>query len=477
MNTRSKNTMLTALILVALSSGTASAASYDNRLNQGVQEDNTILVNQYGQKVPDKAALDSEHGEGVEFQAAQAEESNQDKPGNNDNESLQSDTRISSRRLPSLQWESLDDARKNSRQNVAYTLSPQPPKPIIITAKDVLQEEKAARRKLKTAAKDTEQPSIVAAGMHKQEDKAQNITDTNNDISFDTESAAAVNSRIDIAHDTNMGEHQDALINESVDNSRDTFNALTDNNNEPIVNDMGNNPVAPIADHVLTVNSGVDSKVDNVQPVYNMEASNIMAEEPNRALPLQERDIVIAVYDDNDYVTGMRPRYGHLPYDRFTLTAQKNNSNVVTYPSVFKELTPYCQGAAVNTLNGIGKVDGTDRYEEAEGLVATTIKQDEAIKELDIEQIAAQVDVSDLSGISDSVKYNIIAGELSMRIKLAQNTDTQSVVDLTKILKNNNELTRLQKIDYLIGFGRAINRSGFSKRQKDELIQAVADNF
>ncbi len=48
---------------------------------------------------------------------------------------------------------------------------------------------------------------------------------------------------------------------------------------------------------------------------------------------------------------------------------------------------------------------------------------------------------------------------------------------LTQVLNRNTGLSHLQKIEYLMGFGRAINRSKLSEYQKKALIDAVIQSF
>lgn len=83
----------------------------------------------------------------------------------------------------------------------------------------------------------------------------------------------------------------------------------------------------------------------------------------------------------------------------------------------------------------------------------------------------------EFEGISDEVVRHIMAGEYAMRYQLAREASEPGVYRLTQILNQNTGLSHLQKIEYLIGFGRAINRSNLSEYQKKALIDAVIQAF
>lgn len=80
-------------------------------------------------------------------------------------------------------------------------------------------------------------------------------------------------------------------------------------------------------------------------------------------------------------------------------------------------------------------------------------------------------------GISDEVVRHILAGEFAMMYQLSHDPTEPGIYKLAKILKDNNGLTHLQKIEYLIGFGRAINKSDLSEWQKLTFIKTVSEAF
>ena len=65
----------------------------------------------------------------------------------------------------------------------------------------------------------------------------------------------------------------------------------------------------------------------------------------------------------------------------------------------------------------------------------------------------------EFEGISDEVVRHIMAGEYAMRYQLSRDASEPGVYRLTQVLNRNTGLSHLQKIEYLMGFGRAINRS------------------
>ena len=70
-----------------------------------------------------------------------------------------------------------------------------------------------------------------------------------------------------------------------------------------------------------------------------------------------------------------------------------------------------------------------------------------------------------------------MAGEFAMRYQLARDASEPGLYHITRLLVQNEGLTHLQKIEYLMGFGRAINRSNLSEYQKKALIDAVIQAF
>jgi len=83
----------------------------------------------------------------------------------------------------------------------------------------------------------------------------------------------------------------------------------------------------------------------------------------------------------------------------------------------------------------------------------------------------------DLAGISDEVRRHILAGQLAMEVQLQRDPSVAGMRAIAKVLHDNTTLTHLQKIDFLIGFGRALHQSGLPRQQEALLIRAIAEAF
>lgn len=91
--------------------------------------------------------------------------------------------------------------------------------------------------------------------------------------------------------------------------------------------------------------------------------------------------------------------------------------------------------------------------------------------------VASYTREPEFAGISNEVYRHIKAGIYAMTMQLSQEPTEHGVFQLTKVLCANEKLTHLQKIDYLIGFGWAINHSRLSDWQKGAFIDAVLQAF
>ena len=82
-----------------------------------------------------------------------------------------------------------------------------------------------------------------------------------------------------------------------------------------------------------------------------------------------------------------------------------------------------------------------------------------------------------LDGISDEVRRHILAGQLAMQVQLKRDASIAGVQALTRALRESTKLTRMQKVDFLIGFGRALHQSGLPRQQESLLIKTIAEAF
>lgn len=79
--------------------------------------------------------------------------------------------------------------------------------------------------------------------------------------------------------------------------------------------------------------------------------------------------------------------------------------------------------------------------------------------------------------ISESSWRHIQAGIYAMQLQLRTDISEPAIFHFVQILNANTGLTRLQKLQYLIGFGYAINHSSLSDWQKGALIDTIAQSF
>ena len=64
-----------------------------------------------------------------------------------------------------------------------------------------------------------------------------------------------------------------------------------------------------------------------------------------------------------------------------------------------------------------------------------------------------------------------------MEVQLQRDPSVAGMRAIAKVLHDNTTLTHLQKIDFLIGFGRALHQSGLPRQQEALLIRAIAEAF
>lgn len=79
--------------------------------------------------------------------------------------------------------------------------------------------------------------------------------------------------------------------------------------------------------------------------------------------------------------------------------------------------------------------------------------------------------------VSDETYRHIEAGIFAMMLQLRTDTSTEAITRFVQILNDNDGLTHLQKIEYLIGFGYAVNHSRLTEAQKKAVIDTVVAAF
>ena len=82
-----------------------------------------------------------------------------------------------------------------------------------------------------------------------------------------------------------------------------------------------------------------------------------------------------------------------------------------------------------------------------------------------------------LEGISEEVRRNILTGQMAMAEQLRRDPTVAGMRAIMQMLRDNTKLTRAQKIDFIIGFGRAIHRTQLSYQEQTVLIKALAEAY
>ena len=159
-----------------------------------------------------------------------------------------------------------------------------------------------------------------------------------------------------------------------------------------------------------------------------------------------------------------RPHYAQLPQDAFSLSPSAEDGAAATQPERFESLDSVSkERPAVAPVR--------DRTPVAEHSV-----RPDGVPALDTRQ-SVQNTGDDLAGISDEVRRHILAGQLAMEVQLQRDPSVAGMRAIAKVLHDNTTLTHLQKIDFLIGFGRALHQSGLPRQQEALLIRAIAEAF
>ena len=173
---------------------------------------------------------------------------------------------------------------------------------------------------------------------------------------------------------------------------------------------------------------------------------------------------------EKDNASGSRPQ-----------AAASGPVNAGTYnarPSAPAQQKPMPQiQTAQDTKRPLSQQPGTQAVAQPKPAVQPARRQDPAGQ---LPKPPAQIQVerpAEFANVSDEVVRHILAGEFAMMHQLRQDPSEPGVYKLTQILNQNTGLTHLQKIEYLIGFGRAINRSKLTEWQKSALIKSVVEAF
>ena len=395
MKMSSKKTMLTAAVLVTLSSGTTFAATPGTVDSQELFHANRLVTDPANKPAVKEDAASDRYEASISAQKKERVSTTAPVPRTQQTQPVR------------LRWESVD-ARIAARNNdPSFTLATQKAKPVIITAEDVRREEKQAAK------------------------EGRPVQELVGDVNMNRPTPPPIPRKASPA-----GE---------LDTSTETMSDM------PVKETAPNPPVS-------------------VQSPPQQPATG---EDTPPAAPLQTEQAMSAVSAPTapsaDVSLGreqrpMRPRYPQLPHEQFSLTPPTENGVPAKQPDRFDAL-----GSTV------------EQHPLAAPVKDVPPSVEHSVRPVGVPEITSPQVVrdnrEDLVGVSDEVRRHILAGQLAMEVQLQRDPSVAGMRAITKVLRENTTLTRLQKIDFLIGFGRALHQSGLPRQQEALLIKTIADAF
>ncbi|WP_314663877.1 hypothetical protein [uncultured Selenomonas sp.] len=393
MKMSSKKTMLTAAVLVTLSSGSAFAATPGTVDSQELFHANRLVTDP-----ANKPALEEDTGSD-RYEASI---------------SAQKKERVSTPAAAAhtqptpparLRWESVD-ARIAARNNdPSFTLAAQKAKPVIITAEDIRREEKQAAKE----------------GRPVQE----------------------------LVGDVNMNRPVPPPRPKTAAVPTEEYSSMRGTE----MNAVSKDATKPVSD-LYTMRQDPPMQESHVQQpsAEQMQAGSAAVAAAGSA----------AAFGQEQRPT--RARYPQLPHEQFSLTPPAENGAPPKQPERFGAL-----GSAVEQHPIAAPVK--DALPSVEHSVRPA-----GVPDVHPRQVVRD-NGEDLAGVSDEVRRHILAGQLAMEVQLQRDPSVAGMRAITKVLRENTTLTRLQKIDFLIGFGRALHQSGLPRQQEALLIKTIAEAF
>ena len=393
MKMSSKKTMLTAAVLVTLSSGSAFAATPGTVDSQELFHANRLVTDP-----ANKPALEEDTGSD-RYEASI---------------SAQKKERVSTPAAAAhtqptpparLRWESVD-ARIAARNNdPSFTLAAQKAKPVIITAEDIRREEKQAAKE----------------GRPVQE----------------------------LVGDVNMNRPVPPPRPKTAAVPTEEYSSMRGTEMNAVSKDV----TKPVSD-LYTMRQDPPMQESHVQQpsAEQMQAGSAAVAAAGSA----------AAFGQEQRPT--RARYPQLPHEQFSLTPPAENGAPPKQPERFGAL-----GSAVEQHPIAAPVK--DALPSVEHSVRPA-----GVPDVHPRQVVRD-NGEDLAGVSDEVRRHILAGQLAMEVQLQRDPSVAGMRAITKVLRENTTLTRLQKIDFLIGFGRALHQSGLPRQQEALLIKTIAEAF
>ena len=400
MKMSSKRTMLTAAVLLTLSSGTAYAATPGTVDPQELFHANRLVTDPAQNPAVEETAAPDRYEASISAQKKESVTAATAPP-----------VAKAASQPARLRWDSVDARLAARNGDPSFSLSAQKAKPVIITAEDIKREEKLAAK------------------------EGRPVQELVGDVNMNRPTPPPKPKRL--------------LVPSS---ERPVMNPHAADASVP---PQTNVPPAS-GQHAMRQDSGV------AQPIAPPPVMERQAEKMGQNASVLPTSVPVAVSEAEQRPE--HPRYPQLPHEEFSLTHPAENGAAAKKPDRFEALgSTNVQHPAVSPVK-----DHTPAVEHS-------VRPD-GIPELAPRQIP-QNSEADLAGISDEVRRHILAGQLAMEVQLQRDPSVAGMRAITKVLRENTTLTRLQKIDFLIGFGRALHQSGLPRQQEALLIKTIADAF
>ena len=400
MKMSSKRTMLTAAVLLTLSSGTAYAATPGTVDSQELFHANRLVTDPAQNPAVEETAAPDRYEASISAQKKESVTAATAPP-----------VAKAASQPARLRWDSVDARLAARNGDPSFSLSAQKAKPVIITAEDIKREEKLAAK------------------------EGRPVQELVGDVNMNRPTPPPKPKRL-----------------------------LVPSSERPVMNPHAADASVPPQTNVPPASGQHAMRQDSaaVQPIAPPPVMERQAEKTGQNASVLPTSPPVSAPEAEQRPE--HPRYPQLPHEEFSLTPLAENGAAAKKPDRFEALgSTNVQHPAVSPVK-----DHTPAVEHS-------VRPD-GIPELAPRQIP-QNSEADLAGISDEVRRHILAGQLAMEVQLQRDPSVAGMRAITKVLRENTTLTRLQKIDFLIGFGRALHQSGLPRQQEALLIKTIADAF
>ena len=456
MNMTSKKTMLTAAVLVTLSSSTVYAATPGTVDSQELFHAHRLVTDPEKKAAVEESATEDHYEASI---SAQKKASVTSSPVS---------SQVKAAQPARLRWESVDARLAARNSDPSFSLSAQKPKPVIITAEDIRREEKLAAkegRPVKELVGDVNMNRPVPPPRPKRP-----VLPTEQNPASETDAVMYPDMQQPPANTTPQGYGQHSAGSGGMYVPAPPAGEQ----HSAAVQGSGNTPrmqtTIPEAQERVQVTAPTSQGYSAQQGTEHgvlpdTSVSYIRQQEMGSA----GRNSVaapasVASAAATQQQPPARPHYAQLPQDAFSLSPSAEDGAAATQPERFESLDSVSkERPAVAPVR--------DRTPVAEHSV-----RPDGVPALDTRQ-SVQNTGDDLAGISDEVRRHILAGQLAMEVQLQRDPSVAGMRAIAKVLHDNTTLTHLQKIDFLIGFGRALHQSGLPRQQEALLIRAIAEAF